>query len=42
VPRGVEVFNPAFDLTPIELVKGFITEKGVVTSDRLQPGFFGS
>jgi len=42
VPRGVEVFNPAFDLTPIELVKGFITEKGVVTSDRLLPGFFGS
>jgi methylthioribose-1-phosphate isomerase len=41
VPRGVEVFNPAFDLTPIELVQGFITEKGVVTSDRLQPGFFG-
>jgi methylthioribose-1-phosphate isomerase len=42
VPRGVEVFNPAFDLTPIELVKGFITEKGVVTSDRLLPEFFGS
>lgn len=42
VPMGVEVFNPAFDVTPIELVKGFITEKGVVTSDRLQPGFFGS
>jgi methylthioribose-1-phosphate isomerase len=42
VPRGVEVFNPAFDVTPIELVKGFITEKGVVTSDRLQPGLFGS
>jgi methylthioribose-1-phosphate isomerase len=42
VPMGVEVFNPAFDVTPIELVKGFITEKGVVTPDRLQPGFFGS
>jgi methylthioribose-1-phosphate isomerase len=42
VPRGVEVFNPAFDLTPIELVRGFITEKGVVTPDRLQPGFFSS
>jgi methylthioribose-1-phosphate isomerase len=42
VPKGVEVFNPAFDLTPIELVKGFITERGVVTPDKLQPGFFSS
>lgn len=30
VPKGVEVFNPAFDLTPVELVKGFITDKGVL------------
>ena len=30
VPKGVEVFNPAFDLTPLELVKGFITDKGVL------------
>jgi len=29
-PRGVAVFNPAFDLTPVELVEGFITEKGVL------------
>jgi len=29
-PRGVPVFNPAFDLTPVELVQGFITERGVV------------
>ena len=42
VPKGVEVFNPAFDVTPVELVKGFITEKGVVTSGMLQPGLFGS
>jgi methylthioribose-1-phosphate isomerase len=42
VPKGVEVFNPAFDVTPVEMVMGFITEKGVVTSDRLQPGFFSS
>jgi methylthioribose-1-phosphate isomerase len=35
-PRGVEVFNPAFDLTPIDLVSGFITEKGVVAADRLR------
>jgi methylthioribose-1-phosphate isomerase len=29
-PRGVDVFNPAFDITPVELVEGFITEKGVL------------
>jgi len=34
-PRGVPVYNPAFDLTPVELVKGFVTEKGVITPDRL-------
>ena len=28
-PRGVRVFNPAFDITPVELVEGFITEKGI-------------
>jgi methylthioribose-1-phosphate isomerase len=26
----VDVFNPAFDITPVELVEGFITEKGVL------------
>ena len=34
-PRGVPVYNPAFDLTPVELVSGFITEKGVITPERL-------
>jgi methylthioribose-1-phosphate isomerase len=34
-PRGVPVYNPAFDLTPVGLVKGFITEKGLITPDRL-------
>jgi methylthioribose-1-phosphate isomerase len=29
-PDGVAVLNPAFDITPGELVTGFITEKGVV------------
>jgi methylthioribose-1-phosphate isomerase len=37
-PKGVEVFNPAFDLTPVDLVKGFITEKGVLTAGMLRPG----
>lgn len=29
-PQGVKVFNPAFDVTPNELIAGIITEKGVV------------
>ena len=28
--QGVEVRNPAFDVTPVDLVTGIITEKGVV------------
>ncbi len=31
-PEGVIVRNPAFDVTPAELVTGLITERGVVTS----------
>jgi len=30
-PEGVAVFNPAFDMTPAELVSGIVTEKGVVS-----------
>jgi methylthioribose-1-phosphate isomerase len=30
-PKGVRVFNPAFDMTPPELITGIITEKGVLT-----------
>ena len=29
-PKGVKVRNPAFDVTPAELVTGLITEKGVL------------
>jgi methylthioribose-1-phosphate isomerase len=28
-PKGVSVFNPAFDVTPAELVTAIITERGV-------------
>jgi methylthioribose-1-phosphate isomerase len=31
-PKGVRVFNPAFDMTPPELITGIITEKGVLKS----------
>lgn len=34
-PKGVSVFNPAFDLTPVELVKAFITNNGVIAPDML-------
>ncbi|MSQ94946.1 MAG: S-methyl-5-thioribose-1-phosphate isomerase [Gemmataceae bacterium] len=29
-PEGVRVYNPAFDVTPAELIAGIITEKGVI------------
>ena len=35
-PPGVEFYNPAFDVTPAELITGIITEKGVVTPSKLQ------
>jgi methylthioribose-1-phosphate isomerase len=38
-PEGVSVRNPAFDVTPAELVTGIITEKGIVlepTREKLQ------
>lgn len=28
-PEGVDVYNPAFDITEAELIKGIITEKGI-------------
>jgi methylthioribose-1-phosphate isomerase len=29
-PDGIEIYNPAFDVTPAELVTAIITERGVV------------
>ena len=29
-PKGIEVYNPAFDVTPHENISGIITEKGIV------------
>jgi methylthioribose-1-phosphate isomerase len=34
--RGVSVRNPAFDVTPAELVTALITEKGVVHHPNIQ------
>ena len=30
-PLGVNVYNPAFDVTPAELIAGIITERGVIS-----------
>lgn len=30
-PDGVHVYNPAFDVTPADLIAGFITERGILS-----------
>lgn len=34
-PTGVEFYNPAFDVTPAELIAAIITEKGAIAPDKL-------
>ena len=29
-PEGVKTYNPAFDVTPHELIRAFITDRGVI------------
>ena len=29
-PEGIKTMNPAFDVTPVEFITGFITEKGIL------------
>jgi len=38
-PEGIEVLNPAFDVTPAEYVIGIITERGVFRPDELADHF---
>ena len=40
-PKGIAVFNPAFDVTPADLVSAIVTERGVITPplDRGLSGF---
>lgn len=35
-PEGIKVYNPAFDVTPSFLIKGFITEKGIFKPEELE------
>ncbi|VVB71697.1 Putative methylthioribose-1-phosphate isomerase [uncultured archaeon] len=36
-PEGIDVYNPAFDATPLELVAGLITEKGIFRPPLMPP-----
>jgi len=38
-PAGVAVYNPAFDVTPAELITGIITERGVFKPSELADQF---
>jgi methylthioribose-1-phosphate isomerase len=38
-PKGVAVYNPAFDVTPAELITGIITERGVFKPSELASEF---
>lgn len=36
-PADAPVYNPAFDVTPAGLIRGFITERGIINSGGLNP-----
>ena len=38
-PEGIDVFNPAFDITPARLITGIITERGVFPPEALATHF---
>jgi methylthioribose-1-phosphate isomerase len=38
-PHGVEVWNPAFDVTPADLIAGIITERGIIAPQALRKHF---
>ncbi len=40
-PPGTEVRNPAFDVTPADLITGIVTEEGVIRSP-FEPGLIGA
>lgn len=41
-PRETEVFNPAFDVTPVALVASLVTDRGVFSRDDLRRGALGA
>ena len=38
-PHGVDVWNPAFDVTPAALIAGIITERGIISPQDLPQHF---
>ncbi|MDJ0624868.1 MAG: S-methyl-5-thioribose-1-phosphate isomerase [Candidatus Caenarcaniphilales bacterium] len=38
-PSGIDFYNPAFDITPSELISGYITEKGVLNVSKFKYNF---
>jgi len=36
-PEGIDVYNPAFDATPLDLITGLITEKGIFRPPLMPP-----
>jgi methylthioribose-1-phosphate isomerase len=38
-PQGIDVWNPAFDVTPAALIKGIITERGIFAPGDLKGNF---
>ncbi|WES69755.1 S-methyl-5-thioribose-1-phosphate isomerase [Superficieibacter sp. HKU1] len=39
-PRDAQVYNPAFDVTPAELISGWVLDTGVVTPQAVAEGVF--
>ena len=37
-PKKCRVYNPAFDVTPVELISGLVLDSGVFTREQLQSG----
>jgi methylthioribose-1-phosphate isomerase len=35
-PETADVCNPAFDVTPVELIEAIITDRGIIAGDELQ------
>lgn len=39
-PANAQVYNPAFDVTPAELISGWVLDTGVVTPEQVRAGIF--
>lgn len=37
--KGINVWNPAFDVTPASLIEGIVTDKGVISKKRGEAHF---